>query len=366
MLAAQPLDIVNRVFTMMDYETGVRYGYSLDTGDLLWGPVGTPYQEAGARAYQYYSGREGFPAYGNLYYGGFGGEILCYSLKNGTLLWKYNNTNSGLEGPWGNHPTAIFAIADGKVFGFTNEHSPNYPLYKDQRIWVIDAFTGKEVWTLTAVAGTSGGSRAPTSIVADGFVVFYNYYDNQIYTLGKGPSATTIEAPLTSITQGSSLVIRGSVTDTAAGTKQDEQAARFPHGVPAVSDESMRTWMEYVYMQKPLPTNATGVPVTIDVIDNNGNFRNIGNAITDTNGFYSLQWTPDIAGKYTVIASFQGSESYWPSNALTAFAVNEAAPTPTAQPPLALPPFEMYTIGTGIAIIIAIAIVGLMILRKRP
>ena len=37
MLAAQPLDIVNRVFTMMDYETGVRYGYSLDTGNPIVG-----------------------------------------------------------------------------------------------------------------------------------------------------------------------------------------------------------------------------------------------------------------------------------------------------------------------------------------
>ena len=174
---------------------------------------------------------------------------------------------------------------------------------------------------------------------------------------------------MTSITQGSSLVIRGSVIDTAAGTKQDEQAARFPHGVPAVSDESMRTWMEYVYMQKPLPTNATGVPVTIDVIDSNGNYRPIGTAVTDANGFYSLQWTPNIEGKYTVIATFYGSESYWPSHAETAFIVSAATPTPTAQPKVAQSPTEMYILGIGIAIIIAIAIgfaVTILILRKRP
>ena len=54
-------------------------------------------------------------------------------------------------------------------------------------------------------------------------------------------------------------MIKGTVTDISAGTKQDQQAARFPNGVPAVSDESQSAWMEYVYMQKPRPTNVTGV-----------------------------------------------------------------------------------------------------------
>src|SRR4030042_3022420 len=36
MLAHQPIEKVNRVFLMSDRETGVRYGYSLDNGALLW------------------------------------------------------------------------------------------------------------------------------------------------------------------------------------------------------------------------------------------------------------------------------------------------------------------------------------------
>jgi outer membrane protein assembly factor BamB len=336
MLAAQPIDEVNRVFTMTDYETGQRLGFSLDTGTLLWGPSGIPYQDPGARAYQYYSGREGFPAYGNLYLGGFGGEVLCYSLLNGTLLWKYNNTYSGLEGPWGNHPTAIFAIADGKVFAFTNEHSPNYPMYQEQRIWVLDAFTGEEVWTLMSVAGTSGGSRAPTSLVADGFAVYYNFYDNKVYSIGKGPSATSIAAPDTGIPVGSSVLLQGRVTDEAAGTKQQEQAARFQDGVPAVSDESMTPWMEYVYMQKPKPEDVTGVEVHLTAIDPNGNFQDIGTAVSDASGNYALMWQPPVPGMYTVTAEFEGSESYWPSSDQTYFGVTEAASpqvTPTPTPP---------------------------------
>ena len=76
--------------------------------------------------------------------------------------------------------------------------------------------------------------------------------------------------------------------------------------------------MEYVYMQKPRPTNTTGVPVTISVVDSNGNFREIGTTTT-TDGFFTLNWKPDITGSYTVYASFAGSESYYPSHAVTSF-----------------------------------------------
>jgi hypothetical protein len=215
--------------------------------------------------------------------------------------------------------------------------------------------------------GWGTGMYVGTSdIVADGFFVFLNCYDMQIYTVGKGPSAITVETPLAAITQGSSLVIQGTVTDISAGTRQNEQAARFPNGVPAVSDASQSAWMEYVYMQKPRPTNATGVPITLSVVDANGNYRTIGTT-TSNDGFFSLNWKPDIEGQYTVYASFAGSESYWPSHAVTSFAVDPAAPTPTPAPAAQpLPPIETYFIVAIVLIVIAIAIVGILILRKRP
>jgi hypothetical protein len=87
--------------------------------------------------------------------------------------------------------------------------------------------------------------------------------------------------------------------DISAGTKQKQQAADFPNGVPCASDASMKNWMGYVYQQKPLPSNFTGVEVTVDVLDSNGNYRNIGTATTDATGTFSLTWTPDIAGNYS-------------------------------------------------------------------
>jgi hypothetical protein len=122
-------------------------------------------------------------------------------------------------------------------------------------------------------------------------------------------------------------------------------------------------------MQKTIPTNATGVPVSIDVLDSNGNFRNIGTATTDASGSFSLPWTPDIAGKYTVYASFVGSESYYPSNAETQMLISEAhaTATPTTAPVQSMT--DQYFLPAVIAIILVIVIVGAVIvlmLRKRP
>jgi hypothetical protein len=129
--------------------------------------------------------------------------------------------------------------------------------------------------------------------------------------------------------------------------------------------------MEYVYMQKPRPTDTTGVSITLNVVDSNGNFREIGKTTSNADGFFALNWKPDITGQYTVYAAFAGSESYYPSHAVTAFAVDQGAATPVPtealQTNLATTTDLMMYLAVGVvAIIIAIAIVGLLILRKHP
>ena len=91
------------------------------------------------------------------------------------------------------------------------------------------------------------------------------------------------------------LLAAQSQTSLQAQNKKSKQHD-FPNGVPAVSDASMSSWMEYVYMQKPKPTNATGVPVTLSVIDSNGNYRHIGTTTSDASGMFGFTWTPDISG----------------------------------------------------------------------
>ena len=358
-----PVDQTTRVFTTWLRDGLTFTGYSLDTGKQLW----TSQREDD---WTFYSSGWAV-AYGKLYHSGYG-TVYCYDLTDGTTLWDFS-VNGGLSIPYTNYPLGINAVADGKVFLGTNEHSRNQPYWKGSQAYCLNATTGKLIWSLDAATPSSAGGIGQVTngfAIADSYFTYLNLYDHQIYTIGKGPSATTVDAPMTAITKGSSLVIRGTVTDISAGTKQDEQSAIFPYGVPAVSDDSMSAWMEYVYMQKPRPNNATGVAVTIDVIDGNGNYRNIGATTSDSNGLYSLQWTPDIPGKYTVITSFQGSESYWPSHAETAVAVDEAAPTQTpATTPAPQSVADTYLLPGIIAIILAVVIgfaATIFILKKRP
>ena len=126
-------------------------------------------------------------------------------------------------------------------------------------------------------------------------------------------------------------------------------------------------------MQEPIGgifgnETVNGVPVTLTAIDPNGNVVDIG--ATTTNGYYgtfSFAWTPELEGKYEIMASFAGDDSYGNSSASTSIAVGPASTAAVSTPtPITMPPYEMYTLGTGIAVIIAIAIVGLLLLRKRP
>jgi hypothetical protein len=374
MLCTQPIDPVTNEWTMQTLETGQRYAYSLATGNLVWGPSDVP-----LTGFQYYSDREGFPAYGNLYVSGYGGIVYCYSMLNGTLLWTYgnggegNSTNTGANTPWGNYPTHVAALADGIVYTMAGEHSPNTPLYRGYVARALDAFTGQELWTLPDWSASGLGTSIAPVAIADGYMVFANAYDGQIYCVGQGPSDTTVSIQNNVIPQGNTVLIQGTVTDISAGTQQKQQAADFPNGVPVASDASTSAWMSYVYQQQPMPTNFTGVPVTIDVLDSNGNYRNIGTATTTSSGIYSLAWTPDIAGNYTVTATFNGNNGYYGSYSQTAFYVMNAPAATTAPTPTPQSVADMYFVPAIAGLLVAIIVVGAVVilmlrlmLRKRP
>jgi hypothetical protein len=361
------LDPVNRVFVEEYRETAQFVGYSLATGKYLWGPT------AGQAALDYY-GSPGSGtladcfAYGKLYSSAYAGILYCYDTKNGSLLWTYGNggagntTDSGFE-RHGHYPTFVNAIGKGIVYLVTTEHTPETPLYKGALVRAVNATDGTEIWTLSDYTGEF---TAQSFAIADGYATFFNGYDNQIYSVGRGPSATTVQAPMTAITVGDTAVIQGTVMDISAGTKQDEQAADFPNGVPCVSDASMKDWMGYVYQQMAHPANATGVTVTIDAVDPNNNFVHLGTGTSDITGTYGLAWTtPNVPGKYTVIATFAGTNGYWPSYAETTMYV-QSAPPATLPPKYPVPiDYTMDIILATIVMIIAIAIVGILLFRKK-
>jgi len=363
-----PLDPVNRVWTTTTAEDMQYQGWSLTDGSKLWST------NMAVRPFQWFSSGSGagqrcVTAYGNIYTQGFGGEINCVDTKTGNLLWTFNDTASGIDTPWGNIPTFIAAIADGKVYAFNNEHSPNSPLYKGYSIYCINATTGEEIYKMLSWSGQTGGQGLSTAALADGTLVYYNYYDNSIYAVAKGPSQTTVTASPKVSTNGDKVLVEGTVIDISAGTAKTEIAARFPAGVPAVSDASQAKWMEYIYMKQERPFNATGVPVTISVLDPNGNYYTVGTTTSDSNGAFKLAFTPQVPGEYTVYASFAGSGSYYGSNAETGIYVDEAAATPTPPATPAPTMADLYFVPAIIGIIVAIIVVGaatILALRKRP
>jgi hypothetical protein len=367
------IDPINRVFVENWRETSQYVGYSLDTGQKIWGPTapqadldyyGSPASGSLANAF----------AYGKMYSSAYAGIVYCYDTKTGDLLWTYgnggegNSTNSGLETPFSHYPTFVNAVGNDVVYLVTTEHTPETPLFKGGLARAINATTGKEIWTISEYTGEF---QVFSYAAADGYNTWFNGYDAQIYVVGRGPSQTTVTAPNAGLASGQPVVIRGTVTDVSAGTKQNEQASNFPNGVPVCSDASMQAWMGYVYQQQPEPTNFTGVPVNIYVLDSNHNYRQIGTATTNENGMYTLTWTPDIAGNYTVYANFAGTNGYWPSSDTTSFTAMQASATaaPTATPLSGVATQTALEYGI-VAIIIVIIIIGavlaLLLTRKHP
>ena len=363
-------DPVNRVFVESYEETRQWVGYSMDTGQKLWGPIGDQ------AALAYYGNPDSALAYGNLYTCGFSGLVYCYNDKTGALKWTYgnggegNSTYGGLNVAYGYYPTFIQAIGSGVVYLITTEHTVETPIYKGALARAINATTGAQIWALSDYTGEFIGPDSYA--IADGYATFFNGYDNSIYSVGRGPSDTTVQAPLTAVSAGNSVIIQGTVMDVSAGTKQTEQAADFPNGVPVSSDGSMMAWMGYVYQQQPAPTNFTGVTVILTAIDPNGNYITLGTAKTDATGHFIYSWqTPQVPGKYAITATFAGTNGYWGSSDETGMIVQsaQATPAPTATPlsGLASNTTLMYGIISIIIVIIIIgAVLAVLVTRKHP
>ena len=354
----------NGIFVLGARDNRQHYGFSTETGEYLW--------ETDPESYLNWYGVGGIGgerppmiAYGKLMATGISGTVYAYDITTGETAWTYNATdpyNEFLFGSnWWLYP--LF-VTDGKIYYGQLEHSPVDPRPRGGPFLALDVETGEEVFRVNGMfRSTLWGGLA---IIGDSIIATQDTYDQRIYAVGKGPTTTTVTAPDIGVPLDSSVMIRGTVTDISPGTKEYGLTARFPNGVPAVSDASMSEWMLYVYKQFARPA-ATGVEVTLTVLDPNGNVYDIGTATADSTGMFKLFWTPPVPGEYTVIAQFPGSKAYYPSYAETSIGVTEAPADTTTEP--ASPPASMtdtYVAGFGIAIIVAIVIVGVLLLRKRP
>jgi hypothetical protein len=307
------------VYILHNKDTNEAYGYSLVTGQQLWGPV-----QLEGNAWSHIA-RGAEIAYGKVYIWDYGGYVNALDIQTGEIKWTWRPKSTGYDTPYGIEPLWQYSqtVCDGKLF-LSEGKLYDPPLSPNAQRLVLNTTTGELVWSILSWA-----CRIPAAH-ADGMMVQWNSYDKQIYTFGKGQTVTTASIQNDFITQGNGVLIKGMVTDESPGTENSDRIARFPHGVPAVADASMSDWMEYVYMQQPKPENATGVPVKLSVVDPNGNTVDIGTVTSDIDGMYALAYTPRDQGLYKVIATYEGSESYFGSAGTTYFNVGPSAATPAA------------------------------------
>jgi len=200
--------------------------------------------------------------------------------------------------------------------------------------------------------------------VANGYLVASNPDDGYMYVYGKGKSVTTVTAAPKTIAKGASVLIEGTVLDQSPAQL----------GTPCVSEASMTAQMQYLHLQIIVDgvwhnETITGVPVSLSAIGSDGSAVDIGTVTT--NGYYgtfSKEWTPPSQNTYTILASFGGDDSYGSSAGATAFAVGPAPPspeTPETSPPTDLTPMYYAVAAAAIAMIVAVAIATVLMLRKR-
>jgi outer membrane protein assembly factor BamB len=299
-------------------ETTQVVGLDYDTGEQLWIADPMDYLEI----YTATNDRRSVAMHadGKIFVGGMSGKVYCYDAKNGSLLWKYESYDPYNEVLWGNYwPVYSCFVADGKLYIESTEHSPFNPMPRGYPFTCLDIETGEEIWSI----GLRGHHWGGYPVIGDSTIAMYNSYDQRIYALGKGPTETSVTIRGNVMSLGSSVLIEGTVMDISTGTDDVDVKLRFPKGVAAVADECMSEWMEYVYLQHMDPTDIKGVNVTLQVQDPHGDWYQ-ATVTTDENGVFSHMWTPGIVGEYHVTALFEGSKSYYASQATTMFGVDEA------------------------------------------
>jgi PQQ-like domain len=327
------------------------YGFSAYTGEQLWGPseqFPNPWGSQPSTPPRYETN-----AYGNIYQLCMDG-IHAIRMSDGKVLWNFEAPSSGVETITPTYPfmQSAMVLADNKVFAASSIQYGD-PLYRGAELYAINAQSGQQLWSMNGFF-TSGMA------VADGYLVGFNGYDNQIYCFGKGQSATSVSA---TPGVGNVVTLQGSVTDQSPGeTCLGTPAA----STPAIADEFMGDWMAYLYEQQPQPQNAKGVSLTLYATDSSGTTTNIGTTSTDIAGHYVVSWTPPSNGVYTITAAFDGTKSYFASTAETSIAVNAVSTTPTtpaASTVNAVSPEMFYAVSA--ILVILILVVAFLVLRKK-
>ena len=148
-------------------------------------------------------------------------------------------------------------------------------MWRGPNIRCINATNGAEIWTLLGMGADNGAHLTGQYMeMGDGRVVGLNYFDNSIYCIGPGTSATTVSAPQIVPALGSSIMITGTVTDqTATGRRNDNFLYDFTlQGTPAIADEAwVHGWLTCTRTKQNQQTQQV-FQLRFHAIDPNGNY----------------------------------------------------------------------------------------------
>jgi hypothetical protein len=371
-------------------EDGTTRFYSYATGSLLW------VSEPAVMPWGTFGNYQGSAGNGVVVAANYDGYKYCYNDTNGKLIWKlYSGVEQdGSPNPYNyeyasNAPPqwGIGIIATNNVYWCSGEHTPGTPQQRGDSLYCVEKDTGRLVFQLPYMK--EGRFLDWSGVGCEKFWCI-NQYDGMVYVFGKGTTETTVTSSAI-VEEGGATLIRGTVMDTST----------LLNGTPAVVDSSMSTWMAYkvvVGSTGPLVdlANVTGVPVSLSALGSDGSKINIGTVTSDRAGFFTTMWNPPSKNVvYTIVASFGGSEAYYPSSAETSVGVTAApsvapivtptpsstvaptaspivtptvAPTPTPTTPAGpggLPASTMYAIAAAVVVIVIVAVAAVALRRRK-
>lgn len=322
--------------------------YDVKTGKEIWrAPSGEiPWALLPAYTFVYNNGV--------YYHGSYDGHVYADRITDGTRVWQSDYIGQEFEHIYNNQPFNGKAVgADRKLYYSTDTTYRMMPRARFLRTVCVNETTGKFIWVLPI-------QISPTAI-ANGYLVGTDTDNGIQYCIGKGQTKTTVETSLTGVSAGTSLLIKGTVMDLSPGSPN----------TPAIADEDMSEWMDYLYGQNATlinnPPSAKGVPLTILAVGSDNSLTEIGTTTSDSSGTFALKWVPTKADTYKITAAFRDTESYFSSWAETSVIVDPVHPETTNGVGTAPDntPILYGIAAAAIAIIIAIAIATVLILRRR-
>ena len=344
--------------------------YSIKTGALLWTTPSVSSSPWATTWTIYFAETNDLS---NVYFATPDGVVRAFSLTDGHLLW----TSAAIPSTEDTENVLPLVVAGmvmvgGNIYvyaGYSLSYQIN-PVPRFSEIICVNATTGDTTYTLN-------GGVCP-SAASNGYLIGNSIFDGNMYCIGQGPTSTSVTAQQQ---VGGSVLIQGSVLDTSPASSDPTLKAMFSDGVPAISDDNMSVWMDYLHMQNSTllnaPPDCMGVPVTLTAVSSTGTTVNLGTVTSDSDGQFAYQWNPTTAGLYTVYATFAGDHSYFESygethatvastTTATATPTSTSTPAPTAASNATNNTSLLY--GILVAVIIAI-IIGLfavvLTLRKK-